>query len=415
MQFDVNDEPNLDEITKNIQIADKNIYIEDKKKAIELISTIINDNVKQDDSKLLKLKKHIDDLFQLMNDCDIPDTFELQRKFEVLIDRLIEWGIASVLKGKRVVSMGGRFSSGKSCFINSVIGIGDMLPAEQNPTTAIPTYVVHSDIDSIEVNTKFGYAVQLDKESLEALSHKFYKKYSIGFSSVIENIIIKTKEFQIDSRIVFLDTPGYSKADDDNSVHGNSSDKQKAYEKLAITDYLIWLVDIQKGTITIEDLNFIRNLHLSSKVLFVFTRADKRPDEEIKKVLVEAKTTIAESGIDYYAITAFSSHNNKEYFGDYIQSFLKDVVKNKTGENDITEQINLLANDIRKKIVKEKYNSNKRKTNYYEVLSNTRNITSIKSVALLWKHENIRIMQIEKAYDLLKDIVKELHQVIEKH
>ena len=186
-------------------------------------------------------------------------------------------------------------------------------------------------------------------------------------------------------------------------------------KEITITDYLIWLVDIQKGTITIEDLNFIRNLHLSSKVLFVFTRADKRPDEEIKKVLVEAKTTIEESGIDYYAITAFSSHNNKEYFGDYIQSFLKDVVKNKTGENDITEQINLLANDIRKKIVKEKYNSNKRKTNYYEVLSNTRNITSIKSVALLWKHENIRIMQIEKAYDLLKDIVKELQQVIEKH
>lgn len=412
MLFEEDDEVSLDELTEDIQIDNENIYISDSGKAIELIAQLVHNGKNQKGNERYQLKERINSLFQLMNDCDIPDMFEQQRKFEVLIERLTEWGTAGVLRGKHVVSLGGRFSAGKSQFINAITGIDDTLPVDQNPTTSVSSYIVHADTDEIEVNTKFGYSAKLSKEAMRALSHEFYNKYSIGFSSVLENIIIRTKKFDIDDSIVLLDTPGYSKADVDDNVRERNSDKQKAHEKLAITDYLIWLVDVTKGTITSEDIDFIRSLHLKNRILVVFTKADKRTPEAVKEVVELAKETIMNAGIDCFAVTAFSSIENKEYCGNNIKEFFAEVVSNQVSENDIIEQINILSADIQKMISNEKRLTKKREKRYFEVLSDTRNVTSIESIAQLWKYENIRIMKIDRVSYMFKKLVEELRQII---
>ena len=412
MPFEEDDEVSLDELTKNIKTDNENIYISDSGKAIELIAQLVHNEKDQKSKKLFQLRERIDSLFQLMNECDIPDMFEQQRKFEVLIERLTEWRTAGVLRGKHVVSLGGRFSSGKSQFINAITGIDDTLPVDQNPTTSVSTYIVHANTDEIEVNTKFGYSTKLSKKAMRALSHEFYNKYSIGFSSVLENIIIRTKRFDIDDSIVLLDTPGYSKADVDDNVRERNSDKQKAHEKLAITDYLIWLVDVTKGTITSEDLEFIRSLHLTNKILVIFTKADKRTSEAVREVVELAKKTIMNVGIDCFAVTAFSSIENKEYGGEKIKEFFSEVARNKVSENDIVEQINILSADIQKMISDEKRLTKKREKRYFEVLSDTRNITSVESIAQLWKYENIRLMKIDRVTYMFKKIVEELRQII---
>lgn len=412
MLFEEDDEVSLDELTKDIQIDNDNIYISDSGKAIELIAQLVNNEKKLKRNDLYQLKARINSMFQLMNDCDIPDMFEQQRKFEVMIKRLTEWGTAGVLREKHVVSLGGRFSAGKSQFINAITGIDDTLPVDQNPTTSVSSYIVHADKDEIEVNTKFGYSAKLSREAMRALSHEFYNKYSIGFSSVLENIIIRTKKYEIHDSIVLLDTPGYSKADVDDNVRERNSDKQKAHEKLAITDYLIWLVDVTKGTITSEDLNFIRSLHLANKILVVFTKADKRTPEAVKEVVDLAKETIMNAGIDCFAVTAFSSIENKEYCGNNIKEFFSEVINNKLSENDIVEQINILSSEIQKMISKEKRLAKKRERRYFEVLSDTRNITSVESIAQLWKYENVRLMKIARVSCIFKKIVEELRQII---
>ncbi|CRF48396.1 FIG00712166: hypothetical protein [Helicobacter heilmannii] len=41
--------------------------------------------------------------------------------------------------------MGGDFSAGKSFFVNSILGAQIQLPIWMNPTTAIPSYVMHAE------------------------------------------------------------------------------------------------------------------------------------------------------------------------------------------------------------------------------------------------------------------------------
>ena len=44
--------------------------------------------------------------------------------------------------GKRVVAIGGGFSSGKSSFLNSFLGGESLLPIDTLPTTAVPAYLI---------------------------------------------------------------------------------------------------------------------------------------------------------------------------------------------------------------------------------------------------------------------------------
>ena len=409
--IDENDET-LDDLTESIQLENDNIYISDSKKAVQLISQLVHNGKKTKKVELLHISDELKKVFQLMNECDIPDMFEQQRKLEMLLERLMEFGISDILRGKHVVSLGGRFSAGKSKFINAITGIDNILPVDQNPTTSVPSYITQADFDKIQANTKFGYYVNLSNDAIKALSHEFYNKYQIGFSTILENIIIKSKTYNIDSSIVLLDTPGYSKMDIDDNIRERTSDRQKAHEKLSMTDYLIWLVDITKGTITKEDLDFIRSLHLSNKILVVFTKADKRTPNEIHKVINNARETIKNEGIDCYAVTAFSANENKEYFSNSIKEFLAQVVKNNKNNNDIIEQINLIADDIHKDILKEKQKTLKEKKKYFDILKNVKDITSVQSIARLWKYENIRLDKIEEASGEFDYLVKEIHSII---
>lgn len=411
LDIDENDET-LDDLTESIQLENDNIYISDSKKAVQLISQLVHNGKKTKKVELLHISDELKKVFQLMNECDIPDMFEQQRKLEMLLERLMEFGISDILRGKHVVSLGGRFSAGKSKFINAITGIDNILPVDQNPTTSVPSYITQADFDKIQANTKFGYSVNLSNDAMKALSHEFYNKYQIGFSTILENIIIKSKTYNIDSSIVLLDTPGYSKMDIDDNIRERTSDRQKAHEKLSMTDYLIWLVDITKGTITKEDLDFIRSLHLSNKILVVFTKADKRTPNEIHKVINNARETIKNEGIDCYAVTAFSANENKEYFSNSIKEFLAQVVKNNKNNNDIIEQINLIADDIHKDILKEKQKTLKEKKKYFDILKNVKDITSVQSIARLWKYENIRLDKIEEASGEFDYLVKEIHSII---
>ena len=411
--FDVDEEAeNLDDITNSIELKDENVYIADTQKAIHLISQLLYGERINSRTKLIKISEYFKNIFQLINDCDIPNMFEQQRELEMYLDRLIEFGSADILRGKHVVSLVGRFSAGKSKFINAITGIENILPVDQNPTTSVPSYIVHFDIDRIEVNTKFGCSVNLDKEAMNALTHEFYNKYKIGFSSILENIIIKSSKYNIDDRIVLLDTPGYSKMDVDNNVRERTSDRQKAHDKLSITDYLIWLVDITKGTITNEDLEFIRSLHLTNKILFVFTKADKKTSSEIKMVVDQAKETILNAGIDCFGVTAFSSEKKEEYFDNSIKKYLEEVVNNPKSENDIIQQIDNITTNIIEIINNEKQLIIRRKKEYFNMLKDTNNVTAVQSIAKLWKNESIRLEKISDIIKNFRKLVERLHNII---
>ena len=69
---------------------------------------------------------------------------------------------------------------------------------------------MYGEDEQILAYTNENLNISLDKEALQALTHKFFEKYKIGFSSFINSLIIFEPNMTYKD-LVFLDTPGNSK------------------------------------------------------------------------------------------------------------------------------------------------------------------------------------------------------------
>ena len=124
----------------------------------------------------------------VFKEIQLTNEAQLQIKLSLLSDKLIEQKKYKALKGKSIVGIGGKFSAGKSKFINSILNAEEgILPEDQNPTTSIPTYLMYGEDEQILAYTNENLNISLDKEALQALTHKFFEKYKLGFSSFINS------------------------------------------------------------------------------------------------------------------------------------------------------------------------------------------------------------------------------------
>ena len=66
------------------------------------------------------------------------------------------------------------------------------------------------------------------------------------------------------NEFVFLDTPGYNKPIEDSLA--NLSDRNISIEQLKIVDYIIWLIDMDNGTIQADDIDFLRKIDNQNRI-----------------------------------------------------------------------------------------------------------------------------------------------------
>ncbi len=227
------------------------------------------------------------------------------------------------------VAVGGMFSAGKSRFLNRLLGC-DLLPTDTDPTTAIPTYITGGEEARIDALNRYHQRVPLDADALQAICHAFNERFGVSFAHILRLIHVQRPDLAW-PHITFLDTPGYSKSD---SLHeGGAIDKHLAREHLRRADFLIWVVDIQNGTLPLEDMLFLRSLELSQPVLFVFNKADKKTEAEIAQTLAAAERDLARAGgLPVYGITAYSAATGQEYGGQpCLQAFLQSLSVAKPG------------------------------------------------------------------------------------
>ena len=172
----------------------------------------------------------LNELPDALKSCAPPDMpalyFDLQQEYErfktfLLYDKLI---------GKNVVALGGGFSSGKSSFLNSLLGC-EMLPSDIRPSTSVPAYLVYGKTDEIYAINSFQSKVTMQPEDVLLLAHGFGKndlsEQEITLGHLISSVFIATSN-QAFRDLVLLDTPGYSKAD-------TASYSAKTDEKIART------------------------------------------------------------------------------------------------------------------------------------------------------------------------------------
>nr|MCR4941487.1 dynamin family protein [Campylobacter sp.] len=217
------------------------------------------------------------------------------------------------LYNKTIIAVGGGFSAGKSKFISSFMQDKMYaLPTSIEPTTAIPTYIMNAKKQGIQGYNKNGGMINLDDLSDNMhlkLSHQFIKSFNFNLKEILPFIVINTK-LNYD-KICFIDTPGYNPA---TSVESYGGDLEAAKEFLDNAGIFLWLISCDNGTIPKSDLDFLEELDLQDKKLFVvINKADLKSLTDLKDIAQNVQESLDDYEINYEGISCYSAVKNEEY------------------------------------------------------------------------------------------------------
>lgn len=265
-----------------------------------------------------------------------PDYYELYTDFKYSYDYFKNYILYDKLIGKNIVALGGGFSSGKSSFMNVLNG-ERALPVGILPTTSVPTYIVRDDRYRVTGINIFKSKFEIRLTDFNKIAHGFgeiedeegntvVKGASLGH--MLKSMFLSTPK-QMYDKIAFLNTPGYSKADDE--IHSDITDEQIARGQLNSSDFILWFVPAEKGTLTDEDIKFIETLNDEIPKLIILSKADKMPEEELHKVSEKIRVILRQKQMDFIDILLFSVNEPEKYdiekIKEYFDKFNKTNVK----------------------------------------------------------------------------------------
>ncbi|MDG5789329.1 dynamin family protein [Evansella sp. AB-P1] len=310
-------------------VQEENRFLDNPQEGMALISNLISMPKQKEE-----LQQHVETLNKYVHEefleiCKLghlPNEAMMFSSLKKLVQDVEDMCQFSALANKNVVAIGGGFSAGKSQFLNSILQ-DNILPTELTPTTAIPTYIFKGREEKITALNTFHLSVPLDREAVKAISHEFHERYNVSFSHIIKVLTIEKPSIPYET-ITFLDTPGYSKSDT-FMEKGDNTDERIAREHLMHADYLIWLVDITKGTINDTDIQFLLSLHFTKPLFVIFNKVDLVDEETALQIVQEGKERLADANIPYERVIMYDStaQEGNERDGNYLRDFFCRVNK----------------------------------------------------------------------------------------
>lgn len=417
--FDLDNEDEIDDEVDEFDFEDDfetNEYINDESKAVELISKIISKS--QYDFVVENRKKRISNMLNRemlgkLKYLSLTNESQLQIDLSNICQKLYEGRKTIAIKDKALVGIGGKFSAGKSKFINSLLKTPDLLPENQNPTTSIATFIVKGSQD-IRLYTNDNRVCSIDVIALNALTHSFYERYKIGFSSFVDCVIVSNENMPYED-IVFLDTPGYSKADSYEGVVTNNSDREKAKQQLTGVDYLIWLIDIENGEISTADIDFLKTLKIEKPILVILNKADKKTDSDIEATINKISHTLRTTGLHVYGVTAYSSLNSEEWGNNMIERFLDLVGADKKSKSDVIEKLKSIEASVSNRIEDELDQIRNESEKFYELIQNSNQVIEIKSLVDLYGEILEKYRNLLKCKTIHERNMEEINREIKKY
>ena len=272
------------------------------------------------------------------------DFYELYTDFKLEYEKFRDFILYEKLIGKNVIALGGGFSSGKSSFLNALMG-KRVLPADIDPSTSVPTYIVSGEKHDVTGINVFDSKVKMQPKDIRKVAHGFGEVEddddekitdAVTLGHVLESIFFSTPLHKY-KNIAFLDTPGYSKPDSEK--YSAKTDEQIARGQLNSSNYILWFVQADAGTITEEDVKFIKTLREDIPKLIIVNKADKKNLSDLQEIISKIKSNLDIKGIRYVDVFAFTSK------ADQIEdNKLKEFIKSNTEK--IKNQIELWNNQV---------------------------------------------------------------------
>lgn len=394
-----------------------NVYLEDHEQAIKLTASLLPRH--NHFTKRQEIIAHLNHLINVrmveaLQHLTKIDVLKESSRLKKLSDKLLAAKQIQALNNKTVVGLGGRFSSGKSSFINSCLKENAetvLLPENQNPTTSIPTYVVSGPRNGIQAYLQDGWIVPLQPSAMQAMTHDFYETYQIGFARFVCSLIVYTNAYpeEISQHVALLDTPGYNKADAE--TRDSISDARITAKQLKSVDYLIWLVHIDNGTVSAADLEFLRQLHPEHPLLVVFNHADEKTDEEKKQVVEAGKQALNQAGIPYFDAVAYSSRYGEEYLGtDRIREFFLSVSEAAEHQQPVPLELAELQACMDQVYAAEEKDAFQQLSSLKETIYQAEDILSILSLLRIYRRKSDRMKTLHRAHHAFAHLTEQLKE-----
>lgn len=312
--------------------------------------------------QVLKKNKKENNIFSVVNalqevrDNEYVKNVDLfEHDFQRIIDRLLDDSFR--------VAVVGEFSSGKSTFLNALLG-KDLLKHGAKETTATITEIHNRNS---EVNETYLDVYYLNGKVEPHISAERIMDYTATASTThavaqeIEKVVINSRIIDSDARVCFVDTPGL------NGVADNH--REKTIEEIKNAHACIYLMQVRGlGQSDIDFLKYISKYQ--HNIIFVQNFIDElkklegeTPEQKVEqqKKIIEEKI-ISENPEIRYEIVAVSSrkalisksNDFNVYNGEKLTEELRDVLYEESRFDDVFAVINNLMDHNEKEKAQQK-------------------------------------------------------------
>ena len=262
------------------------------------------------------LKQYFNDNLGLLKKNSLLNNSQFSLEFAYEMENFYKFCMLPELADKVIVGIGGAFSAGKSSFLNGILG-RKILSVEIDPTTSIPTYLIHGEHQKIKAVLKNAQQQDLSLEQFKSLTHHAEQEL-YELTENIDLILLNQPEQQW-SHLAFLDTPGYSNHED---IEQGMCDAHIAKVQLNDAQCLIWLISADQGVISQSDIEFLKTIRSDIPKLVVISRADKKSPNDLNEIKKLTQYTLAQHQIDVIDVLVFSARQPRNFDRDRLDQFL---------------------------------------------------------------------------------------------
>ena len=267
-----------------------------------------------------------------------PDFPGLLSDFGRAWERFRDFILFDSLRGKKAVALGGRPSSGRTCFLNSLMGRA-ILPENSGSPASVPVYAVHGDEDLTGAINAFGARVPLPFDGIGQIESGFILDgENIALGQLVRSIFAAVPELPY-RNIAFLDMPGCSASGSD--TFRKIAGERILRARLNSSSFIVWLVPADAGTISADELEFISRLDRKIPKLFIISKADLAPGEnELVAIKEKVRSVLDVRGIRYVDVLSFSQKTDVPCDRAAIEELLR--------KTDVPEQDSGFARSFRR-------------------------------------------------------------------